>query len=113
MHEQSLTEKVLRIVLAEARHHQARQVTKVTLTVGELSGIVPESVELFFQILAAETAAAGAKLEFKIAKALLFCPCCQTQFDKRSGDFFCPSCGGLGRLTDAGREFQVESIEIE
>lgn len=113
MHELALTEKMLKLVLAEAEKHQARKITKIKVSVGELSGIIEECVGYYFRLAAQNTIAAGAELEFVKCKATLFCPVCEGQFEKSPFDFTCPNCGGLGRLTGAGRECFVESIEVE
>ena len=113
MHEQSLTEKMLKIILDQAAMHGSRKITRVKMVVGDLSGIVPECVEEYFKLIADGTAAEGAVLEFAKAQATLFCPACNREFHKRPQDFLCPDCGGLARLTESGRECFVESIEVE
>ncbi|HEX3043352.1 MAG TPA: hydrogenase maturation nickel metallochaperone HypA [Bacillota bacterium] len=113
MHEQSITDKMLRLVLAEAEAHQARRVTKINITIGALSGIVADSVEFYFQFLAKETKAAGAQLEFKVQPAVLFCTQCQVEFQKDLYDFLCPTCGAPGKLGALGHECLIESIEVE
>jgi hydrogenase nickel incorporation protein HypA/HybF len=113
MHELSLTEKIFKIILAEAHSHQATRVTKITISVGELSGIVPGSVETYFQLLAKGTIAENAFLEFNRVPARLFCIQCQKEFTKKAADFTCPDCGNLARLTEIGQECLVESIEVD
>ncbi|MCL6590682.1 MAG: hydrogenase maturation nickel metallochaperone HypA [Firmicutes bacterium] len=113
MHEQSITEKILRVALAEAEAHGARRVTKINITIGALSGIAAGSVEFYFQIIARDTIAAEAQLEFKIQPALLYCTQCQTEFQKDFFDFLCPVCSSPGKLGAVGRECLIESIEVE
>lgn len=113
MHELALTEKMLRLVLTEAESHQAKKVTKIKINIGELSGIIEDCVEYYFQLSARDTIAAGAELEFVRNKAKLFCPNCELEFEKTPQDFNCPVCGCLSRLTGSGRGYFVESIEVE
>lgn len=113
MHELALTEKLLKLVLTEAESHQAQKITKIKVSIGELSGIIEDCVEFYFQLSAQNTIAAGAELEFTKCKATLFCPTCEQQFEKNPQDFNCPTCRGLSRLTDLGRECFVESIEVD
>lgn len=108
-----MTEKLLNLVLTEAENHQAQRVTKIKICIGELSGIIENCVAYYFQLVAKDTIAAGAQLEFIKCKATLFCPVCRREFEKSAQDFICPNCGGLGRLTEVGRECFVESIEVE
>ncbi len=108
-----MTEKIIKLVLAEAETHQAQRITKIKISIGELSGMIEDCVTYYFQLSTQGTIAAGAELEFVKCKARLFCPTCERQFEKSQRDFNCPECGGLGRLTDTGRECFVESIEVE
>ena len=113
MHELSLTEKVLHIVLETAAAHQAKKVTKVGILLGELSGVVSDSMEMYFEMIAQGTIAEDADLVFTKEKARLYCEHCQTEYTKDSFDFLCPTCGNLGSFTDIGRECTVQNIEVE
>jgi hydrogenase nickel incorporation protein HypA/HybF len=113
MHELALTEKMLRLILTEAENHQAEKITKINICLGELSGIIEDCVAYYFQLLARDTIAAGAELEFSLSTTRLFCPNCELEFEKTSRDFNCRVCGGLSRLTGSGREWFIESIEVE
>ena len=113
MHELSLTEKILGLVLETAEANQAHQVTVVKIVIGELSGIVADAVATYFELIAKDTIAAQASLEFTIAKASLFCSTCNREFEKPPADFLCPGCGNLGRLSAKGHECSVISIEVE
>jgi hydrogenase nickel incorporation protein HypA/HybF len=113
MHELSLTEKIFKIVAAEAAAHNAGRVTKIKIAVGELSGVVDSSVEFYFRLLAKGTVAEHAVLEFDRIPARLFCIHCNKEFHKQARDFTCPDCGNLARLTEVGQECIVDSIEVE
>lgn len=113
MHELSLTEKFLKLVLDTAQQHKARKVTRIKLEIGDLSGIVAEAVTAYFELLARDTIAAGAKLQFRRIPAGLYCPNCQQEFTKAAEDFLCPVCKQLGRLTGNGHDCRVTRIEVE
>lgn len=113
MHELSLTEKILNLVLEQAAEHSAHRVTKIKMVIGELSGMIPECVDQYFRLIAANTPAAEAQLEFVKSKAKLYCPVCEQKFEKQLADFLCPTCKNLGQLTEGGRECFVESIEVD
>jgi hydrogenase nickel incorporation protein HypA/HybF len=113
MHEMAVTSNILSIVLAEAEKAGAARVTEITLVIGELSSIIDESVQLYFDILSKDTSAAGAKLEFKRIPATLRCSACRKTFHKKGSHFTCPFCGQAGVLTGDGKEFYIESIEVE
>jgi hydrogenase nickel incorporation protein HypA/HybF len=109
----AVTSNILSIALNEAVQVGAKQVTKITLVIGELSSIIDESVQLYFDILSKDTPAAGAVLEFKRIPAVLRCKACGHIYNKQGHHFECPLCGQMGVITGAGKEFYIESIEVE
>ena len=75
MHELSITQSILSIALEKANVVQAKRVTKINLTIGELSGIVDECVQFCFDFLSKDTIAAEASLCFHQPPTQL--QCCQ------------------------------------
>jgi len=65
MHELSITRNIVAIVEEAAK---GRRVRRVTLEVGELSGVVSEAIAFCFDVVAAGTALEGASLEIKKLK---------------------------------------------
>ena len=51
MHELAITQGILSVVLEQAEANQASKITKIDLTIGELSGIASECVEFYFDVL--------------------------------------------------------------
>ena len=62
-------------------HAEGRRVTRITLEVGEMSAIVPSSVQIFFKHLSKETPAEGARLQFEIIPLEMTCRCCGALVD--------------------------------
>ena len=113
MHELTVTKSILSIVLQKAHEVKARKITKVDLRVGRLTGYVPECIQLQFDILSRNTAAAGADLSFNQPPAQLHCRKCSIDFTSDSFDLICPNCHNLEIDILSGRELYVESIEVE
>lgn len=113
MHEYAVTKSVINTVVEEAKKVDAKKVSKVTLVVGDLSSIVDESVQMYFDLIAEGTVVHGAQLEFKRVRAELYCLGCEKNYVKPASGLECPDCGIMGVLTDKGKEFYIESIEIE
>jgi hydrogenase nickel incorporation protein HypA/HybF len=113
MHEYVATERIVRIVDGTARTHRARRVTAVFLVVGENTCILPDSVQMYFDMIARNTAAEGAKLHVRIVKPEMRCTGCGRRFQRAGLSFACPVCGATGAPTDIGNECYVERAELE
>lgn len=112
MHELSVTESMLGVVLRHAQANKATKVTRINMVLGEVSTVVEDSVRFYFDIIGKDTIAEGAELNFRHTKLEARCGECGEVFAVVEFDFTCPSCKGTKTEIIAGREFQVESIEI-
>jgi hydrogenase nickel incorporation protein HypA/HybF len=110
MHELAITQSIVDIAIKGAKE---RKVQGITITIGELSGVVEDSVRFCFDIVADQTAAEGAVLTFHRVGALLRCNQCGFEFKMEKGDWACPRCGNLGGALMQGRECYIESIDVE
>ncbi|HEU5088005.1 MAG TPA: hydrogenase maturation nickel metallochaperone HypA [Roseiflexaceae bacterium] len=114
MHELAITQQLLEIALQTAQTAGARRVTAIELAVGDLSSIVDDSVQFYFDLLSAGTAAQGAQLRFRREAALLCCRSCGYRQEARLPlDAACPQCGGLELSLSGGRAFGVTHIEVD
>ncbi len=114
MHELAVTESVLGIVLKHAGAARANKVTAIHLTIGELTGFVDESIQFYFDFISKDTLAEGARLTFNRIPARARCRQCAHEFAPGAGQLWvCPACGAIGGEVVAGREFFVDSIEVE
>jgi len=110
LHELAITQSIVDIILKEAPDHKVKG---ITIVVGELSGIVEDSVRFCFDVVAAETSAKGAVLTFHRLPGRIRCNQCTFEFEMDSGDWACPRCGNVGGQVMQGRECYVETIEVE
>jgi len=113
MHEYHIVEGVVKEILKKAADSKAKKVTSVTLVLGELSGLQEESIRVYFDNLSKGNILDGTKLFIKPLKSKLKCEACGNIFEHDKSDFNCPKCRGLGVLTNSGKEFYIDSIEIE
>lgn len=113
MHELPVVTEMIRIVNEEAAERRLSRVTKITLVIGELSSVMDESVQMYFELLAENTPCAGAKLVFEHVSAKLRCVSCGLEFPHEKS-FDCPACGGEGRLIKGtGQELLIGTIDGE
>jgi hydrogenase nickel incorporation protein HypA/HybF len=110
MHELSLSGAVLNTVV---KHAGDRRVSLVSLRVGRLRQVVPDTLEFYFEFVARGTVCEGARLEQEIVDASLRCEPCAREWQIEIPAFRCPTCGGADVSVASGDEFEVESIEVE
>jgi len=113
VHELAITQSMLDLAVEEARKAQAKQVTKINLVIGEMSGVVDDCVEFCFNILSQDTICREASLSFQRIPIQLRCRRCGYLFSPREPPWTCPSCRQWDAEVVAGRELYIDSIEVE
>jgi hydrogenase nickel incorporation protein HypA/HybF len=113
MHELSITESILKIALRHAGQSQAVKITDLYLVIGQLSSIVDDSVQFYWEIITKGTLAEGSRLHFTRIPTQLSCLDCGLRYAPQDEDLACPNCDSIRVKIVAGEEFQLESIEIE
>ncbi len=114
MHELPVTEGILSTVLEASNRNGSRRIQTINLVVGELSSIVDDSVQFYFDFLSRGTLAENAKLRFRRLPATALCLDGDHEFPVGVPMAAqCPVCGSTRVQVKGGREFYVESIEVE
>jgi len=113
MHELSVTENILEIVLRHAEQADAQQVKNIYLVIGQLASIVDDSVQFYWDIIAKDTIAEQAKLCFRRIPAKFECQSCGHCFQPLDGELLCSRCGSADIRVVAGEEFYIEAIDVE
>jgi hydrogenase nickel incorporation protein HypA/HybF len=108
MHELSIAGAVVDTAL---RHAEDRRVLVVTLRVGEMRQVIPDSLAFYWDIVARDSLAEGARLEQIVVRTRMRCGACAHEWEPELM-FRCPECGGAGEVL-AGDELEVDSIEVE
>lgn len=110
MHELSIAGAVLETA---ERHAAGRPVTLVSLRVGRLRQVVPDSLEFYWGIVARDTVCRGARLECVEVEATLTCQDCGHGWMPDWPVFRCPACGSAGVAVTAGEELEIDYIEVQ
>lgn len=111
MHEMAITQSILDIALRHANN--AKQITKLNLVIGELSGIVDDSVQFYWDMITQGTKAEGSQLVFERIKTRFHCNDCNFEFNPNGQTYECPNCKSNRIVIVAGKELFLESIEVE
>jgi hydrogenase nickel incorporation protein HypA/HybF len=110
VHELSLSSAIVNTV---AKHAEGRRVKVVSLRVGKLRQVIPDTLEFYFEFVARDSVCEGATLVQEVIDARLRCAPCEFEWEIEIPAFRCPRCGGSDVSIASGNEFEVESIEVE
>ena len=113
MHELSITQSMLDLVLEQAEKAEAKEVGRINVVIGEMTGVVGECVQFYFPFLSKGTAAEGATLSFTMIPTTARCRDCDSSFELKEFEWTCPHCGSNNMEITAGKELFVESIEVK
>jgi hydrogenase nickel incorporation protein HypA/HybF len=111
MHEYSLVMSLIERVEAEAKQRSAKAIVRISIRVGELSGVEAELLSSAFEIARTGTACEGAVLDVTREAARWACPSCDVTLDP-AHSLRCTACDEAGKLA-AGGELLFEQMEIE
>ena len=113
MHELAITQSMLDLVLKQAEEAGSEKVAKISLVIGEMTGVVARSVQFYFDFLCKGTPAEGAVLDFRVIPTTARCGNCGKEFELGEFDWTCPHCGSNNIEITGGKELFVESIEVD
>lgn len=122
MHEFSMTEMVVKQVLASLAAHDVVRVERVDLLVGELTFLGEEQMKFAYDVLVKGTVLEGSTLEITHSPALVECPECGFRGPIKHEDnpayhitspvFSCPECGSRVEII-SGKECTITGIRAE
>jgi hydrogenase nickel incorporation protein HypA/HybF len=110
MHELSVSAA---IVDTAVKHAAGRKVLLVSVRLGHLRQVVPDSLAFYFDLCSRDTVCEGASLEYEVVPAVLRCEPCAREWAVSEPAFRCPTCDGARVVTVSGEELEVASIEVE
>ncbi|MFM7136846.1 MAG: hydrogenase maturation nickel metallochaperone HypA [Planctomycetota bacterium] len=113
MHELSIATNVVELASRHAAEHGGGRVTAVRLRIGRLSCVHADALRFSFDLVRANTPLADARLEIVAVPVRIWCPACGGERELPGIQrFACPDCGTRSADIRAGRELDLESIEL-
>jgi len=121
MHEFATMQQIVYAILEEAKKHNAKEISKVILQVGELTFLGEEQLKFAFDILKEGTIMENAELFIEKIKAEVKCECgysggieygLKEEFHIAFPILKCPLCGKEVEII-RGRECLIKSVEME
>jgi hydrogenase nickel incorporation protein HypA/HybF len=118
MHEMSIAQSILEVVQQYARANDhtggvnASRVKSVRLRIGEMAGVVPESLRFCFEAASDGTEAQGAELLIDEVPIRCRCDSCDLEFLAERFLFLCPTCGSSDVEVLSGNELDVVELDL-
>ncbi|MFC1528279.1 hydrogenase maturation nickel metallochaperone HypA [Candidatus Latescibacterota bacterium] len=113
MHEASITRSIIDTVLDILEEKKVEGiVTVVNVTVGVSQGLIPESLQMFFDIEKPGTPLENARLAVEVQRMVAHCETCDADHELDLPVMFCPDCGKPMKLVK-GNEITLTSIEMD
>jgi len=113
MHELSIAQELIRIVVDEQKRHQFNTVEVIKIKAGGLSGIAPHALEFAFSVVREGTCAEQARLDIESEKIKSACRKCGHSADNTHIFSTCPQCQSLDVALEASPGFEIVALEVE
>jgi len=118
MHEMSIAQSILEVVQhyveqnGGVKEAKAPRVRSVRLRVGEMAGVVPDSLRFCFEVASQGTTAQGAELLIDEIPVRCRCSKCSKEFAVERFLFLCPTCGAADVELISGNELDVVELDL-
>jgi len=113
VHELSIANRVVELVGEHVREAGAARATAVTLRIGALACVHEDALRFSFDLVREGTTAASAELRIVTVPVTIWCAACGCEVALCGiQKFACPECGTPSGDIRAGRELDLESIEL-
>ena len=86
---------------------------KVSLSVGEMTEAIEDALMFAFEALSEGTLCEDAELQITMVKPKSRCLECGAEYEHDRFHMLCPECGSFATELIAGRELQIDSIEVD
>jgi hydrogenase nickel incorporation protein HypA/HybF len=118
MHEMSTAQSILEVVQQYTKENDhtrgadVPRVKSVRLRIGEMAGVVPESLRFCFEVASEGTVAQGAELLIDEVPIRCRCAGCKVEFLVEHFLFLCPTCGTPDVEVISGNELDVVELDL-
>jgi hydrogenase nickel incorporation protein HypA/HybF len=113
MHEVSIMNNAMKIILDKANENNAKKINSITVNIGELSGVMPEALTFAFEMCSKESIAEGALFHIQRIKATAACTACNCIFEIDHYNKLCPKCNKYSSNILTGYELNIDSMEVD
>lgn len=104
---------VMESVEEAARNAGATKVLEIDLSVGVMTEAVEDALRFAFEALSEGTMCEGADFKINMIQPVSVCLECGNEFEHDRYHVTCPQCGSGFTQLIAGKEMQIDSIEVD
>ncbi|MGD0337527.1 MAG: hydrogenase maturation nickel metallochaperone HypA [Bacteroidota bacterium] len=112
MHELSIAQNIIDIVRQYLPVEGPQQVRIVKVRIGEMAGVVPDSLDFCFNAIIGSTPLEGAALVIEHIPVVIHCMQCGKEHLLDHSAFYCQFCDSTDVRMISGNELQVVEIEV-
>lgn len=113
MHEISILENVLKTCRKVAAENDVSHIQGITLSVGELSGIIPHFFTEYFPIITKdESLFDGTELKIREISGEALCQECSCMYNVMKTEGKCPRCSSRNKTIIGGQEIILEELLV-
>ena len=113
MHELAVTKGLLKICLEEGEEYKVKKINKINIKVGELTDLVPDCISYYFNIVAKGTIAENTEINVERIPVEINCNECGYKGVIGKNNHICPKCNGMRYEITKGREFYLDTMEVD
>ncbi len=112
MHEMSIALNIMNVAKEELEKAKGKEIEKIHISVGKLSGVVVESLMFALEASRKEGPFINSEIIIEEVVARMKCLDCNHEFE--ADDFYitCPKCGTYHHEALSGKELLIKSITI-
>jgi hydrogenase nickel incorporation protein HypA/HybF len=112
MHELSIAQNIIELVQKSVPEPEWKNVSAVRLKIGEVAGVIPDSLEFSFNVITSESQLRNARLEIESVPFRIHCNKCDSIIENEMGFSVCSKCGSTDTKVISGMELNVTEIEL-
>lgn len=113
MHELGIVIEIVKQVEEFSIENKIKEIDKLVLQIGELSGIVPHYIEDVYPIAVERTTLKNTQLEIEILPGIGSCKACGFTYNLFQNNNICPLCDGDEYEVISGTDFMIKEIHAK
>lgn len=110
MHEAAIMQNLLELIEVYSYEYRLKKIDRIVVSVGTLSGVVPEALQFAFAAISPGTLVEGAKFVIEQIDGRSKCTGCGYEFSSGLTRWDCPECRQAAILI-AGQELHLQALE--